>query len=179
MVLFLDIVFQSGEFNNPDNSFCYDVLIGFISACFGFVSAYFALRITFNNDRKKEDKKHEKLQKEKILYFKALVINVIKTIKAQIAHIVAFSDTLKNNPLEMPLLTEMTENDVERLVNRINQEEYFHSYIGIFTINSNVFEEFRNLYANLDFFDKSIKLLHESNKKAHEDDLERKLLSND
>jgi hypothetical protein len=173
--MILDIVFQSGDFINPNSSWPIDLLINIVGAAVGAGATMLALILTFKNDRAKDEKRRLQLQHEKIKYLRSLVVNSIKEIQQQIAGLKAFAEDIEENPITLPLLPQSAQNDILRLVHRINQEDYFHAYLGQFSDTDEMVEEFRKIYGFLDFFDGIIKLIHEALRKSVDFDHNRKL----
>lgn len=175
MITLLDIVFQSGEFINPDNSWVTDLLVTIVGAAIGAGATIIALYFTFKHDKRKEEERRIQFQIEKVRYFQSLIKNVQKGLVSQIDNLKVFADTVKANPLEIPLLTQNPQNDIQRVVHKLNQEEYFHAYLGQLNDSPESIEEFRKLYAMLDFFDASINNITDSLKNSVQFDYERKL----
>lgn len=173
--MLLDIVFQSGEFVNPDNSWWQELINTILGAAIGSGVTIWALYRTFRQDKRKDESKRIELQIEKIKYFRSLVSNTISNLKAQTEFVKNLAEEVQENSLELPLLEIRTFNDLERLVHKVNQEEYYHSYLGQFGATNDIIEEFRKIYSLLDFFDASIHSIKEMYKNSQAYDYERKI----
>lgn len=172
----LQIVFQTGDFYNEDtSSFWSDLLNTTLGAMIGTGATIGAVYLTFKKDRTKEDNKKTEFQIEKIKYFQSLVRNTIKKLKPQIEALNSSHTEINSNPLYIKPLAIQTLYELERLVHKINQEEYYHSYLAQLGASNETIEEFRKIYALLDFFEANIKLIEESFKKSIDFDYKRKL----
>jgi hypothetical protein len=175
MLTVLDIFFQSGEFIIPDNSWWQELLNTMLGAGIGSGVTIWALYRTFRQDKIKDEKNRIEIQIEKIKYFKSLISNTISDLKAQTGFVKTHSETVTKDPLNLPLLEIRTFNDLERLVHKINQEEYYHAYLGQFNSRNESIEEFRKIYALLDFFHASIRTVQDMFKSAQSYDYARKI----
>ena len=171
----IDIIFQSGEFINPDNNWWQDLLNTILGAAIGSGATIGAVYITFKKDRNKEENKKVQFQIEKIKYFKSLIKNTTSDLKAQIGFIKDLADAINKDPFDLPLLEVRTFNDLDRLVHKVNQEEYYHAYLGQFGSSDDLIEEFRKIYSLIDFFDASVQMVKEMFKSAQGFDSDRKM----
>lgn len=175
MTSVFDIVFQSGEFINPEKSWLTDLFVTTIGAAIGAGATITALYFTFKHDKKKEEKRRIQFQIEKLRYFQILIKNIVKVLTIQIDCLKTFSETINANPLEIPLLNQNPQNDIVRVLTKINQEDYFHAYIGQLNDSPESIEEFRKLFALIDYFDASINNITDSLKNTVQFDHERKI----
>lgn len=97
----LDIVFQSGEFINPDNSWITDLVIAIVGAAIGAGATIMALYYTFQHDKRKEEERRFQYQIQKVRYFQSLIKNVQKSLNSQVDGLKVFVDSIKKNPLEI------------------------------------------------------------------------------
>jgi hypothetical protein len=176
LTILLGIVFQLGDFYNQNTSNSwFDILNTIIGALIGSGVTIWVLYRTFRQDKKKDETRRVQFQKEKIKYLQSLVKNTISALEKQIENFKTFSDIIKQVPLNIPLLKQVPLNDLDRLVHKINQEEYYHAYLGQFTGTSEIIEEFRKLYGLLDYFHGNLNIMEDSLKRAQDFDYERKL----
>lgn len=156
-IIFFDIVFQSGEFYNDNpSSWIVDLLIAIVGAAIGAGGAIWAVNHSFRKDKTKEEEKRIQFQIEKVKYFKSLVETIIKKLLVQIQNNNQFTKHLLENQLSYPQLELETFYELDRIVHRLNQEDYYHAYLGQFGDSNESIEEFRKLYAILDFFEANI-----------------------
>jgi len=146
-----------------------------IGAGIGSGVTIWALYRTFRQDKKTETKNKIEFQKEKLRYFQSLIRSINKDIKAQTDYFKTFSDTVKTNPLELPLLGYAPLNDLTQAVHKIDQEDYYHSYLAGFGSEQDKIEEFREIYSFLNFFDGNITLIKNSLQKSFDLDHKRKI----
>jgi hypothetical protein len=166
-MLLLDIVFQSGEFISPQSNFWSDIIKAVIPLIISSAVTLAAVYITFNKNKKREEVKKGQFQTDKNIYFKTLIKNALGYLKPQIILLKTWAQGIINDPTIMPPMKIRISNDLERLVNRINQEEHYYAYLECFkNIDADIVtEEFRKIYACLDYFNASMSLM----KSAYED----------
>lgn len=171
----LDIIIQSGEFvNQNDSSFWSDLFNTAIGSAIGSAATIGAVYLTFRKDRKKESDKKVQFEVEKIKYFQALVKNTITKLSPQISAIEKLHLAIDANPLYIPIMETQTLYELDRLVHKINQEEYYHSYLSLFGNTNEAIEEFRKIYIALDYFEANLRLIKQSIEKSIDFDYTRK-----
>lgn len=176
MTFALDILFQSGDFYSAEtSSWWLDLLNTIIGAGIGSGVTIWALYRTFWQDKLNDDNKKVEFQKEKLRYFQSLIRSINKDIQAQTEHFKKFSDTVKADPLELPLLGYAPLNDLTQAVHNIDQEDYYHSYLATFGRGQSNVEEFREIYSFLNFFDGNMALIKNSLQKSFDFDYKRKV----
>lgn len=175
MTLLFDIVFQSGDFYNQDSNWYVDLLNTIIGAGIGSGVTVWALYRTFRQDKRNDETKRIQFQKEKIKYLQSLVRSILKNLKLQIGYYKTFADKIKENPFDLPLLQQVTLNELERVVHQLNQEDYYHSYLGEFGDKQEIVDEFRNIISMLNYFDGNINMNKGSLQKSFDFDYERKV----
>lgn len=133
-VIFLcDLVSQkTAELPKQESNWWPDLLNAIIGSLIGLGVTVWALYRTFRKDKEKDEQKRIQFQREKIKYFQVLVASTITALKLQVEAFKKMSDDINKNPLFLPLLGLHTFNDLERAVHKINQEDYYLSYIGQF-----------------------------------------------
>lgn len=176
MIVALDIVFQSGDFYNEDtSSWWLNLLNTIIGAFIGSGVTIWALYRTFRQDKRTEQHNKIEFQKEKLRYFQSLIRSINKDLKAQIGYFKTFSDTVKANPVELPPLGYSPLNDLTQAVHKIDQEDYYHSYLTRFGSEQDKVEEFREIYSFLNFFDGNITSLKNRLQNSFDFDYKRKV----
>jgi hypothetical protein len=174
----LNIIFQFGDFlseGGESNSWWLDLLNSVIGAAIGSGATIWALYRTFKQDKKKEEVKRIQFQKEKLKYFQSLLRTITSGLKLQIEHFKSYAIKIKNNPVDLPLLTYVPLNELDRIVNKLNQEDYYHSFLGEFGDNQIVVDEFRDIISTLNYFDGNLLIIKDSLKKSFDFDYERKI----
>jgi hypothetical protein len=176
MPFLADIVFQSGEFFNEDGGNpWFDFFNSAFGAFIGSIATLGAVYLHFRKDRQKERKKQLQFQIEKIRYFQSLINSIIPKLQTQIGLLKEFYEALEKDPLLIPALEIRTFYELDRMVHKINQEEYYHAYLNQFNNSNETIEEFRKIYSGLDFFEANLKQVKESFQKSFQFDYERKL----
>ena len=176
MTKVLDITIQFGDFfREGDNNWWLDLLNTIIGAAIGTGATIWALYRTFKNDKHREEIKRLEFQKEKIKYLQSLIRSVQTGLHEQILHFKSYAEKIKQNPIELPLLTVIPLNELERIVHKIDQEDYYHSYLGEFGDNQTIIDEFRDIISTLNYFDGNLTIIKSSLQKSFEFDHERKV----
>jgi hypothetical protein len=93
----------------------------------------------------------------------------------QIDYYKTFSESIIANPFELPLLQQSTLNELDQIVNKINQEDYYQSYLGEFGNSTEVINEYRNIISFLNYFEGNVKMYNTSLEKSFNFDYERKI----
>lgn len=121
-----------------------------------FIGTFTALIIFVMESRR--EKKNIKAQKKEsyynaLVYFKLLLDNIISHKKKQTVAYEDHSTAIFNTPLSPVLLKLYKTNDVDRLLNKFDQERLFQAYLEAFGNNIEVIKEFKDIYSSLDFLD--------------------------
>jgi hypothetical protein len=174
--MFSDIVFfQSGNFNNGDPSIWNDLLINIVGALIGTGTALIIFSLQIKYEKEKTRKDDLKFQKQKIHYFASLVKSILKLSKKQYPEILNFCTKLKENPLEIPLLTIYPTNDFKRFSEDLNHADYYHAYLSTIGYTDDTVEEFRKFYATVDYLNSQSNQMGEMIKNGMQYDYERKV----
>jgi hypothetical protein len=152
-----------------------DFILPIILAIGAAFMAYIIFVLETRREKQKEEERKKDIQKEKVMYFKSLVRNSITYLKAQIKYIKDCSDKINKDPLNLPLLEIRILYDLDRLVFKINQEEYYLAYLSQFKSTNESVEEFRKIYSYLDFFEASIREVKTQYEKGLGFDYQRKI----
>lgn len=75
----------------------------------------------------------------------------------------------------MPLLQQLSLNELEQIVHKLNQEDYYHSYLGEYGNTQEMVDEFRKIISVLNYFDGNIAMYKISLQKSFDFDYERKV----
>lgn len=174
-LLLLDIIFQSGEFYDQGNGWWSELFNTIIGATIGSGATLWALYETFKRDKKNEDETRFRFQIEKIRYLKSLVEEIIRSVGKQNEFYLEFAEKVEGDTVYLPLLGQVPLNELEQVVTKLNQEDYYHSYLKIFGDTEAKVKEFRTIISLMNFLyritnDSQITLM-----KSFEHDHERKI----
>jgi hypothetical protein len=174
--ILLDIVFQSGDFySQDDNGTLFTLFNTILGAFIGSGASIFVFYKTISYDRLKEEFKERKFQKDKVKYFQSLIRNIDSGLKNQISSFKEYAEKIRRNPTDLPLLNAVPLFDLTRIVHKVNQEDYYHSFLAEFGNSPSVIEEYRKIILLLDFFEANLALIKGSLEKSFQFDYERKL----
>ena len=98
-----------------------------------------------------------------------LVTNSVKLIEHLIKGLDEFCHSVSQDSVTFPILTSHSLYDLERIVNRINQEEHYHAYL-----NQLKDDKIGKIFGIIDYFYDSYKLLYTSLEKRQMYDFEKK-----
>lgn len=174
-ILFCVLQYQFCDFYSQTNNLLSDLLNTVIGAAIGSGVVVWALYRNFREDKQRDETKRIQFQKEKIKYLQSLVRSILSDLKVQIDWDKEFVEKIREKPIDLPLLRQVPLNELERIVHQLNQEDYYHSYLGEFGNTQVIIDEFRNIISKLNYFDKNISTNSDSLKKSFEFDFERKI----
>ncbi|MBS1619751.1 MAG: hypothetical protein JST76_14610 [Bacteroidetes bacterium] len=173
---FLDIAFQFGNFyGQPDSGWLFTLFNTILGAFIGSGASIYVFYKTISYDKKKEEYKERKFQKDKVKYFQSLIRNINTGLNTQIAALKTFAETVRENPTDLPLLNAVPLFDLTRVVHKVNQEEYYHSFIAEFGNSPTVIDDYRTIILLLDYFEANISMIKESLQRSIQFDYERKV----
>jgi hypothetical protein len=173
--ILLDIIFQSGDFFNQDQGWLQNFLITTLGAAIGSGATIWAVYLAFNQDKKKDEWKRIQFQKEKMKYLQSLIRNINRDLRIQIDAFKTQSDTINAAPLNLPRLSQVPFNDIERVVDKLNLEEYYHSYLNEFGDSQEYIDEFRKIVSFLDYAYGNLVMIKDSFQKTCTYDYEAKV----
>jgi hypothetical protein len=175
MIHLLDIVFSYGDNINPEKSWIADYLIPIGTSLIVAGAAIFAVKKTFNEQRKKDKEEIKRRDIERIKYLQVLIRNIIERIEKQIKGLTDHALAVEQRPLETQRLTIFQFTDIKQIVYRINQEEYYQSYTAIFSNSPESINEITTIFSILASFDLSFESMIDNVGKATLMDNENKL----
>lgn len=173
-MIIIEMLAQAAK-ESGNNEWYFDLGNTILGAGIGSGVTVWVLYKTFKYDKRKEEEKRIQFQQEKIRYLQSLLRIILENLKVQIENYKTFALNIKSNPLELPLLSEVTLNELKRIVHQIDQEDYYHSYLGEFGDSKEIVDEFRNIISILNYFDGNIDNYKSSLEKSFHFDHERKL----
>lgn len=171
----MDIVFQSGDFYNQDSSFWSTFFINAFGALVGALTAFGVFVLTVKHDRKKENKKEEKLIVQSLHYFSSMVNSINEMVKQQSGHIKKCFEKQREDLLNVQLITILPANDLERFSELPNHEDYYHAYLNKFGYTTENVKEYRSFFFLIDYLKAELHQLQDMLEKSLEYDYQRKL----
>lgn len=175
MTALLQIIFQSGEFNNEGNSFWSDLLINVFGALVGTLTALWVFMLTVKHDRKKEKEKDEKIISQRLHYFSSMIDSIADTVSQQSKHIKEFCEKQRKDSLNIPLITLLPMNDLKRFSDLQNHEDYYHAYLSKFGYKAETVKEYRSFYSLIDYLKSQTDQAQDILNKSMQFDYERKV----
>lgn len=130
--------------------------------------------ITVRRDKRKEHKKKRQIQNDKLYYLASLVESSIKIAKQQNQYVAESVEKNKTSPLEFHALSILSFKDLERVVNKLNLEEYLLAYVSCFGKDTDSIKSFRNIVSQIDFLLSTFDNIIDSHAQHQKYDYERK-----
>jgi len=155
---FLQIYFQSGDFTNEGNSFILDLIVSAIGAFIGIAGA---AAIYLWQLRKERD--------DKLKYASSLIISIINFTARQSEHCKDLAKQIRSNPTNLSLLHIQANQDLKRMVERVDQEKFYHAFLSRYGRKDEIYGAFKFMFSSLDFIDMTLIQI--------QDYLEKELLS--
>jgi hypothetical protein len=128
------------------------------------------------HEKKKENERKIEEQKDKLLYFTALVESSINLVTGQIEFIQEFIKDIRSAPTIFPLLTWEPLDDIKRINSTLDLEVYLLAYVNQYSdprIAS--VKEFKRIIGSIDFFHINFNQLLSQIEKAQKFDYDRNL----
>ncbi len=168
----MDIVFQFGEYEitqTASNS------VGIVA----FISPLVALGLYFlkkNHDSKKEKKDKVEKSNDLLSYFRVLYDQILSESQKQADAYKEHSTNIKNKPSEFQILRFFVVGDLNRILEKLNHEQFFHSYIR----NSKGTKEesinnIKSIFSFLDYLNVFFKMALDSHIKYKDDLIDKKI----
>lgn len=147
----MDFNFNFGEhFYESGGSFWTNVLIAFIGAFFGLLSALWVNRIFENRGKEAENSKKNAQDIDRVKYLGIILKSTCKTAKKQIEHYADLAKMITENPLQTYMPIQVATYDAWRLKN-LDSIELFDSFINIFPYLENNTKEYKTIFGHGDF----------------------------
>jgi hypothetical protein len=152
----LDIFFQFGEFISHGSNvsvFSWWELIKALS----FLSVPCAIYLYFkkrSDDKEEAEEKKRKENENDVKYFNTVIDDILKDIPSQINDYEKYADDLKREPYKTHALGIVSPENLNRIVNKFDQQQIFHSYINQFNEQDKdkAIKSFMELYKSLDTY---------------------------
>jgi hypothetical protein len=159
MVSLLQIYFQYGDFTflGGNSSNWVNFLI---TASGAFIGVLGALLIYYYQRHKQRT--------DTLRYATSLIESVIRSVKLKATHCKEYANTLRQNPTQLNLLHIEANQDLKRIVERLDQEGFHHAFIARYRTlfankakNATVYKNFKTIYSELDYIDDTIEQIHD------------------
>jgi len=118
----------------------------------GTITAFFIFLLESKREKRKIKDEKKENYKSALIYFKLLLENIIKTTHKQVLAYHEHAVQIKERPLEFNLLRLFISKDVERILNKLDQERLFQAYLQEFGNSVEVIKEFQSVFSILDYF---------------------------
>lgn len=123
-----------------------------LGSIIGSGATIFALYKTIKFDKKKELVNEKKKQIENLQHFSNLLDDVIHSVNLQINFMSNFCAKINNNDFEIPMLENLPNRNLERLVNLLSFDYYYHAFIDNIPEKRQSQTEFMNICSLIDYF---------------------------
>ncbi len=168
-------IFEYGGYYINEGNWMTDLVVAIAGASIGSGVTVWALYETFRKDKQKEEDRRLQFQTEKLKYFQSLIDSVLKGLKTQSDFYKNFSDELRQDSFNIPLMKYVPFNELTRMVQKLNLEDYYHAYLGEFGDKKEIITEFKQIITCLDYFSSQIELYKDSLVKSVDFDFQRKI----
>ena len=144
-----------------------NILAAIIGALVTLLCTIFWERIKVAMDARRERRK-------KLVYFASLLKPIVVYSDKQSSDIKAFSDAIRANPLEFPLLKYSPKSAIEKIVNRIEEEPFFNAFTTFYKPYSRSVRNFKAITSTIEYQNLQINQVLEMVKSSQQFDFERK-----
>lgn len=156
MVL-LDFVIQFGKFYSTGGSGgidWVDIFFRSLTIAIAIAVPLFVFYRKIKLDKKIESEKKEKEQKNDLLYFYTVINNIVDNSQQQINGYKKFVDSVKAKPIQPHQLLLVNPENLNRILNKYDQQKIFHAYINQFNerYKARAIKNFMTLYDDLDIY---------------------------
>jgi hypothetical protein len=155
MYFLLDIYFQRGEFSieSSGGTALWKIVIGPI---IGAVVSTLIWLLTYRKDRKKDQRDKQTLNLQRVGYLRHLSKSALHSLSPQVTYITEFATEIGKNPYEVGMLKMSIFSDLNRIVNKLDLEQHYHSYLIFCGSADKNGEKFRKLIAAFDYANKQV-----------------------
>ena len=123
-------------------SFLADIIIAFLGAVFGLGGAYWIYIASIL-----------RLRKDRLKYVVTLIESIIPSATRQSNFCTEHSKAIFENSFNHTDLKLEANRDTKRLADKLDQEGVYHAYLWKYKRNKKTYENFKNLYAYIDYLD--------------------------
>lgn len=139
--MLLQIIFSQHNDNNISigHPFLWDLFKDFVLpislALFAAGMAYFIFITETKEDKKKEGNKIRQERSDKLMFFSTMVFRSLKTAQDQKDNLKDYIRKIKANDIEFHLMSFVPLNDLKRITEELNLEEYLLAYANYYNKN--------------------------------------------
>lgn len=170
----MDIIFQSGEFYS-DSSFWSDLGVQVAGAVIGAIVAIYLFFRQFDTNKLLDENKKIEYDDDKLKYLSSSLESIIELIELQINGIEKFISEVSIDFVDVPLLSIYPTHDIDRLVNKINHEDYYHAFIRQNRDIKDATKRFKKIYSILDYLESVLKQMMQYLERERLHDYDRKV----
>lgn len=123
----------------------------------GTITALSIFLLETNREKNKRIIEKKENYKNALIYFKLLLESIVNVIDKQIEAYHEHAVKIKQNPLSFNLIRYFVSNDIDRLLNKFDQERLLQAYIQEFGNDIEVIKEFQGIFSILNYFDSVMK----------------------
>lgn len=171
-----EIIGDSGK--EKDGFNCLDFLSGALAEMIGaLIGAGAAVWIFFRQTKKEKQKENDKEQKElneKNHYLGSLLQSSISLARVQNEGIKKFYEEINGNPLYIPLIPIVPNQDLEGLSQLIYNEGYYHAFLNKYGNGIENVKKYRHIASSINFLNSQIDQMFDMQDKKQKFDHERK-----
>ncbi len=135
-------------------SFLADLLIGTLGAFFGIIGAYRLYVLSVHRERT-----------DRLKYVVSLIESIIPSAITQSEFCREHVKNILQEPFENKLLQIEANRDTKRLADKVDQEGVYHAYLWKYKRNKKTYEQFKNLYASIDYLESLLEDMIKTNEK--------------
>ncbi|HMK16620.1 MAG TPA: hypothetical protein VK492_00350 [Chitinophagaceae bacterium] len=146
-----------------------------IAALIGASISLFVLVVTMFWERWKSVAEIKRNRKKKLIYCAALIKPIISYSDKQSQNIKKFAESLAKDPLKFPLLTFAPKSDLDKFINKVDEQSIFEAYTSLYTPYSKSVKEFKSITSTINYQNLQMDQVLEMVKTSQELDHERKL----
>lgn len=95
-------------------------------------------------------------QKDTLKYVVSLIESVIAHSKTQASNCKGLAEQLRQRPTDYHMLSFEANHDLKRLADKLNQENFYHSYLSKYKRKPESYSSFKKIYSEIDFIDQII-----------------------
>jgi hypothetical protein len=146
-----------------------------IAALIGAGVSLVVLLLTVFWERWKTSAEKKELRQKKLIYCAALIKPIISYSEKQIENIKQFAESIKNNPLEFPLLKFAPKSDIEKFIQHVDEETLFDSFTTKYRPYSKSVRTFKTITSTISYQNLQMDQVLEMVKSSQSLDYERKI----
>lgn len=171
----IQIVLRQILEGGDSNSFWSDLVVAILGALIGTGTALWVFYLSNAKQLKNENLKKTENQNNKLYYFSSLVHGAMLVLDGQKNNVKKFIYETKLRPFDLPEMGYIPMNDVDRIISKLNLEDYFLSYTSKYGVKLKTVKEYKNIISSFDFLSSNFTALISQLEKAQQFDYQRKI----